>query len=135
MVRHMPASIALMQKYILPRATLLLQSPLLQGTALLSCKKLFSTLAATNQQGCSFSSLLDQLMGIVYAGNATISRQSLQSIAQCVSSLCSAAGKQARDETVSRFMKELSNPASSEQVPHGVCALCVCVCVMHTLHV
>jgi cullin-associated NEDD8-dissociated protein 1 len=116
MVRHSPASIALMQKYILLRATALLQSPLLQGTALLSCKKLFSTLAASNQPGCSFSSLLDQLMGIVHTGNTTLSRQSLQSVAQCVSSLCSSAGKQARDQTVSQFMKDLSNPASSEQV-------------------
>lgn len=67
--------------------------------------------------GCSFSSLLDQLLGIVYNKKDHVaSRQSLQSIAQCVSSLCGAAGEQARKATITRFMQELSQPNSSEQV-------------------
>jgi len=115
-VRHAPASIPLMQTHILPRATGLLQSSLLQGTALSSAKNLFSTLASANSPSCTFASLLDQLLGIVYAGNAPITRQSSQSIAQCVSSLCSAAGPKAREDTIKRFIKELSAPDANDQV-------------------
>jgi len=74
-VRHAPETIPLMQSQILPRTTVLLQSSLLQGTALSSSKKLFSTLAsAGDKSGCSFASLLDQLMGIVYNNKVRFSR-------------------------------------------------------------
>jgi len=114
-VRHAPASISLMQAHVLPRATTLLQSSLLQGTALGSAKRLFSTLASANAPGCTFASLLDQLLAIVYNGQG-VTRQSTQSIAQCISSLCHAAGPKAREETIKRFMKELSSADTNEQV-------------------
>jgi len=117
MVRHAPASIPLMQQHILPRATVLLQSSLLQGTALGSAKGLFSTLASANSPTCPFESLLGQLLDIVCSkGGGQVTRQSTQSIAQCVSSLCHAAGPKAREDTIKSFMTQLSAADTAEQV-------------------
>lgn len=140
MVRNASATTQLVQKYVLPRAMLLLQSPLLQvidsfgpgkvlrcdisafqGAARTSLKLLFATLASTKAGGVSFSGLLKQLMDIVYSGSCpSLSRQSLSSIAQCVSSLCEPIDQATHTSTLQGFIKELSSPscppAATEQV-------------------
>jgi cullin-associated NEDD8-dissociated protein 1 len=100
---------------------MLLKSPLLQGAARSSLKQLYATLVSSPGQGGGFKGLLDALLGIVYSPSPEgppLSRQSLSSIAQCVSSLCGNADQAESKATVERFIKELSSAqaSSSEQV-------------------
>jgi cullin-associated NEDD8-dissociated protein 1 len=119
MVVHAPKeAIPLVHTHVLPRCITLLHSPLLQGAALSSLKQLYATLVSSPGQGAGFQGLLDALLGIVYSGATQLSRQSLSSIAQCVSSLCGPAAKEASKATVQRFIKELggAQASTSEQV-------------------
>jgi cullin-associated NEDD8-dissociated protein 1 len=118
MVVHAPGeAIPQVHSHVLPKCIVLLHSPLLQGAARTSLKELYAKLVLESGQGCGFKELLESLLGIVYGGGAQLSRQSLSSIAQCVSSLCIADQKESR-ATVERFIKDLSDAqaATSEQV-------------------
>jgi len=119
MVVHAPnEAIPLVHSYVLPKCIVLLHSPLLQGAARSSLKQLYATLVSSPGQGGNFRGLLDALLGIVYNGGAQLSRQSLSSIAQCVSSLCGPADKAESKATVERFIQELysAQASTSEQV-------------------
>jgi cullin-associated NEDD8-dissociated protein 1 len=119
MVLHSPKdAVPLVHTHVLPKCIMLLHSPLLQGAARSSLKELYATLVSSPGQGGGFKGLLDALLGIVYSGGTQLSRQSLSSIAQCVSSLCAKAEKAESKATVERFIKELSSAqaSSSEQV-------------------
>lgn len=116
MVRCAPqATTPLVQQFVLPRSLLLLQSPLLQGPARASLRSLFATLAASAVPGCGFQQLLDELLGVVKAAPAPLSRQSLSSIAQCISSLCGAVPPEQRTQTLQGFIAQLSDPGAPEQ--------------------
>ena len=119
MVVHAPKeAIPLVHTHVLPKCIVLLHSPLLQGAARSSLKELYATLISSPGQGGGFKGLLDALLGIVYSGSTQLSRQSLSSIAQCVSSLCANADKAESKATVERFINELSSAqaSASEQV-------------------
>ena len=119
MVVHAPKeAIPLVHSHVLPKCIVLLHSPLLQGAARSSLKQLYATLVSSPGQSGGFKGLLESLLGIVYNGTAQLSRQSLSSIAQCVSSLCGPADKVESKSTVERFIQELSSAqaSSSEQV-------------------
>ena len=108
MVVHAPAqAIPQVHTHVLPKCIILLQSPLLQGVALSSLKQLYSTLVKLPGEAGGFKNLLDALVGIVYGG-AALSRQSLSSIAQCVSSLCIANPVESK-ATVQRFIADLNS--------------------------
>jgi hypothetical protein len=94
----------------------------LQGVARSSLKQLFATLASTKTGGVSFSGLLKQLLDIVYSGNSlSLSRQSLSSIAQCVSSLCEPVDQAIHTSTLQGFIKELVTPTCPPAAAEQVC--------------
>jgi len=107
-------NVNLIHSYILPRVLVLLQSPLLQGIARNSLRSLFANLVQAGS-GSKYKELLGQLLGIVDGGNQ-LSRQSLSSIAQCVSSLCGAVDDKERFTTLQGFINTLSNPSGPEQM-------------------
>jgi len=105
-------SVANVQEFIYPKVLSLVQSSLLQGLALESLFGLYSVLVSQNAKKFGFDELLNSLLGMQLK-SSTQTRQSLNSIAQCVAAICVNAPQDKRDATVEKFISDIKKSKSS----------------------
>lgn len=72
---------------LLAKILKLLESPLLQGTALQCMMKFFQTLVDANLPGLSFRNLLQRLMGLVHNARNPLHKQVYHSVAKCIAAI------------------------------------------------
>mmetsp|Transcript_17629 Transcript_17629/g.38279 ORF Transcript_17629/g.38279 Transcript_17629/m.38279 type:complete len:742 (-) Transcript_17629:24-2249(-) len=113
MVKAQPACLPLLTSTILPRALLLVESPLLQGVALESLIAFFVCLA----QGAGLDPMLKALYDILAksaAGGSPLPRQSLSSLAQCFGSLVVSAEDEHKWRSFNAMLTALQEEAKSD---------------------
>jgi len=120
-VENSPAAIPRIQSVFLPKVFELLQSPLLQGTALKSICGLFVALV---KAGVDFGLLLKSVCDIVSNYGDSLSRQALSAIAQTTGALCISTAEAQCIATVSAFVEDIANKTVGD-VQRGFALLAV----------
>jgi len=109
-----PATIATIQKSVLPEVLRLAESPLLQGAALAAMLDFFRTLVSAGVAGLSHSDLMALLVTPVLGGRgASIHKQGRANIAKCAASLVSHSQAEAV-AVVKQFMQQLNTPGQPD---------------------
>ncbi|EFA82933.1 HEAT repeat-containing protein [Heterostelium album PN500] len=113
LLKSYPQSASLIREKLIPPTLLLLKSSLLQGVALESLLSLFATIVKLNQPGVTCSDLLNILFETAGQIKQPVTRQSFNSIAQCIAIVTVNADAAHRDQTVQRLMKNLTTDQDS----------------------
>ncbi|KAG1681345.1 hypothetical protein FOA52_007393 [Chlamydomonas sp. UWO 241] len=113
LVEAQPALVPCIVESGLPRAIVLLGSPLLQGAALEALKAFFSALAASGAPVASADTLLPQLLAVGGAPGA--GKQSQHAAAQCVAVLCVSSKVDKIVSTVNRLLLGVGKGADASQ--------------------
>ncbi|KAF7722886.1 Cullin-associated NEDD8-dissociated protein 1 [Apophysomyces ossiformis] len=121
-----PNSVDDVKSALLPSLFQLIQSPLLQGTALTSLLNLFEALAKTSPADYQIlvKGLVDPLLAVetsgVSAGGvaAVANKQAAATVAQCVAVLAVNTDQINCQETISTFQKYIENPSTNDSVKY-----------------
>lgn len=97
---------------IFPKSLELLKSTLLQGLALDSLMKLFGGLVKVNSAATGYDALLDK---ILLVGTSDGHKQVLTNAAKCVAAVAVSVDAKVRDNTISKFTKDLSGKGTDVQ--------------------
>ncbi|XP_070701638.1 cullin-associated NEDD8-dissociated protein 2 [Pempheris klunzingeri] len=113
-----PSSLTKISSSLLPGVFALVHSPLLQGGALAAILDFLQALVQSRSSNLSYSQLLRSLTepflgGRPPADGAVLHRQSYQSVARCVATLCSSCPKEAPN-TVAGLIQQVKSPGSPE---------------------
>jgi len=112
------SSMANIHSAILPQTLELVQSPLLQGGALIAVLDFFRALITLGLPKLGFRDLLQMLNKPVYDtrnNSGPIHRQAYHSIARCVAALTEMSPLEA-SKVVSQFVSDIKNPKSTEHI-------------------
>ncbi|XP_063702337.1 cullin-associated NEDD8-dissociated protein 1 [Culicoides brevitarsis] len=100
---------------LLAKILKLLESPLLQGTALHCMMKFFQTLVDANLPGLNYRHLLQRLMFLVHNAAGPLHKQVYHSVAKCIAAITIQSPNDAIP-VCTEFLGEIQNPRSDAQL-------------------
>lgn len=115
-----PETISVVREGIYTKSLELVQSSLLQGSALSSILALFSELVTIGDKKLTYEALLESFLGLT---KKQLPKQCYSSIAQCIAAVTAATDAGKRDGTVQRFVKDVQK-TNEEPVQH-IALLCL----------
>ncbi|KAH8556542.1 armadillo-type protein [Umbelopsis sp. PMI_123] len=121
-----PQSVESIKSEILPAVFQLVQSPLIQGSALTSLLKLFAAIGKASPS--DYDSLIQRLInpvltvnmqGVAAGGVAAVSNKHASStISQCVAVLATSTDEQSREKTINEFENFVKNPSTNDSIKY-----------------